>query len=83
MSSYKYFALDPAGKKTSGIIDAQSEREARQIVKTMNLTPLKVHLTNNKKSKSANNQKPIAISNLNWNKVEIPNHPGNNWVVVS
>ena len=53
MSSYKYFALDPAGKKTSGIIDAQSEREARQIVKTMNLTPLKVHLTNNKKSKSA------------------------------
>ena len=37
----------------------------------------------NKKSKSANNQKPIAISNLNWNKVEIPNHPGNNWVVVS
>ena len=53
MSTYKYSALDLTGKKASGILDAQSEREARQIVKAMNLTPLKVHLTNTKKSKTS------------------------------
>ena len=51
MSSYKYSAIDTAGKKTSGILNAQSEREARQYVKSINLTPLSVHLTNTKKSK--------------------------------
>jgi general secretion pathway protein F len=53
MSNYKYSALNAEGKKTSGILNAHSEREARQLVKSMNLTPLKVDLTNTKKSKTA------------------------------
>ena len=52
MSNYKYSALNAEGKKTSGILNAHSEREARQLVKSMNLTPLKVDLTNTKKSKA-------------------------------
>ena len=51
MSSYKYSALDATGKKITGILNAQSEREARQHVKSINLTPLSVNLTNTKRSK--------------------------------
>lgn len=43
MSTYKYTALDSRGKKIHGIITAQSEREARQTIKGMNLTPFKVN----------------------------------------
>jgi len=51
MSTYRYTAIDSEGSKTSGIVTAQSEREARQLIKGMNLTPFKVKLSSRKQSK--------------------------------
>ncbi len=51
MSTYKYTALDSNGKKTAGMITAQSEREARQTIKGMNLTPFKVNISSAKQIK--------------------------------
>ena len=53
MSTYKYSALDESGKKTSGFITAHSEREARQVVKSMNLTPLNVLSVNKRFSRKS------------------------------
>jgi general secretion pathway protein F len=53
MSTYKYSALDESGKKTSGFLTAHSEREARQVVKSMNLTPLNVLSVNKRFSRKS------------------------------
>tara|TARA_B110000003_G_scaffold51697_2_gene50873 strand:+ start:3358 stop:4554 length:1197 start_codon:yes stop_codon:yes gene_type:complete len=42
MSAYSYSALDRNGLKKKGILSAQSEREARKLIKELNLTPLNV-----------------------------------------
>ena len=42
MPAYSYSALDRNGLKKKGILSAQSEREARKLIKELNLTPLNV-----------------------------------------
>ena len=42
MPAYSYVALSNNGSKKKGIISAESEREARRLVKDLKLTPLKV-----------------------------------------
>jgi general secretion pathway protein F len=42
MPTYNYTALDNDGKKKKGILSATSEREARKLVKGLNLTPLNI-----------------------------------------
>ena len=42
MPAYSYTAINKAGTKKKGIISAISEREARKLVKDLNLTPLKI-----------------------------------------
>jgi len=42
MPAYSYVALSNSGSKKKGIISAESEREARRLVKDLKLTPLKV-----------------------------------------
>jgi len=42
MPAYSYVALNQDGSKKKGIISAESEREARRLVKDLKLTPLKV-----------------------------------------
>ena len=42
MPAYSYVALNRNGSKKKGIVSAESEREARRLIKDLKLTPLKV-----------------------------------------
>ena len=48
MAAYSYTAFDNNGLKKKGYISANSEREARKLIKDLNLTPLKVSHSNAK-----------------------------------
>ena len=56
MPSYSYTAINDAGIKKKGILSADSEREARKLVKDLKLTPLKI-------SESKNLDKTLRIKN--------------------
>jgi len=56
MPSYSYTAINYAGIKKKGILSADSEREARKLVKDLKLTPLKI-------SESKNLDKTLRIKN--------------------
>ena len=43
MPAYSYTAINQDGTKKKGILSAESEREARKLVKDLKLTPLKVY----------------------------------------
>ena len=43
MPAYSYTALSLNGEKKKGVLSAQSEREARRLVKELNLTPVNIH----------------------------------------
>ena len=45
MSAYNYTAFDRIGKKQGGFISAASEREARKLIKGLNLIPIDVNET--------------------------------------
>ena len=47
MPAYSYTALNEAGIKKKGILSADSEREARKLVKDLKLTPIKVSESKN------------------------------------
>ena len=47
MPAYSYTALNEAGIKKKGILSADSEREARKLVKELKLTPIKVSESKN------------------------------------
>ena len=40
MPAYSYTALDISGIKKKGVLSAQSERDARKLIKELNLTPM-------------------------------------------
>ena len=42
MPAFSYTAINEAGIKKKGILSANSEREARRLVKDLQLTPLKI-----------------------------------------
>ena len=46
MPAYSYSAIDSNGLKKKGLLSAQSEREARKLIKELNLTPINVSETN-------------------------------------
>ena len=48
MAAYSYTAFDNKGLKKKGYISANSEREARKLIKDLNLTPLEVLHSNTK-----------------------------------
>ena len=43
MPAYSYTAITDTGIKKKGILSANSEREARRLVKDLQLTPLKIY----------------------------------------
>ena len=46
MPAYSYSAIDLNGLKKKGLLSAHSEREARKLIKELNLTPINVSETN-------------------------------------
>jgi general secretion pathway protein F len=62
MAAYSYSAFDTNGVKKKGYLSAQSEREARKLIKELNLTPLEVKLSSSKiVNKSKVKNKDIVI----------------------
>jgi len=47
MPAFSYSAVDNKGKKKKGVISAHSEREARRVIKDLQLTPISVEITKN------------------------------------
>ena len=62
MPAYSYTALDISGIKKKGVLSAQSERDARKLIKELNLTPMTVQeATGNLSSLSKVKNKDIVI----------------------
>ncbi|WXL24661.1 type II secretion system inner membrane protein GspF [Ectopseudomonas mendocina] len=57
MAAYEYLAMDGSGKKSSGVLEADSTRQARQLLRERQLIALKVAVQG-KRSLSASNGKP-------------------------
>ena len=47
MPAFSYIAINELGVKKKGILSADSEKEARKMVKDLHLTPLKVSESKN------------------------------------
>lgn len=45
MAAYEYLAMCSAGRKSSGVIEADSERQVRQLLRERQLVPLKITAT--------------------------------------
>ena len=56
MPAFSYIAINELGVKKKGILSADSEREARKMIKEIHLTPLKV-------SESKNTGKKLKVKN--------------------
>jgi type II secretory pathway component PulF len=54
MSAFDYLALDIRGKKSRGVIEADNDRAARALLKSMSLVPLKLE-TNRVSDPNASN----------------------------
>ena len=68
MPAYSYTALNEAGVKKKGILSADSEREARKLVKDLKLTPIKVSESKNLSRALRIKEKDLRIKNClqNW-----------------
>ena len=64
MPAFNFIAFDSLGKKKDGFINAASEREARRLIKNLNLTPIEVFKTSKTFSKKIKiKSKTIYIDN--------------------
>ena len=67
MPAYSYTALNEAGIKKKGILSADSEREARKLVKDLKLTPIKVSVSKDlSKALKIKEKDVIVMTNVRW-----------------
>ena len=63
MPAYSYSAFNGKGKKQKGYLSANSEREARKLIKALNLTPIKIEeSTKNIRSKARIRTKALVLA---------------------
>lgn len=60
MPAFAYAALDPRGKERKGLLEADSSRQARQLLREQGLTPLKVDAAVARQSAQASQSAPAA-----------------------
>lgn len=58
MAAYKYLALNASGREEKGILEADSVRQVRQLLRDKGLTPLDVDLTRQKEAKPSGGLSP-------------------------
>lgn len=66
MPSYQYEAVDATGRSDQGTLDADSERSARQILRSRGLVPLSVKETRKRAGQSWSAGSKISDSDLGW-----------------
>ena len=66
MPSYQYEAVDATGRSDRGMIDADSERSARQALRARGLLPLSVRQTRKRAGQSWSTGAKISDSDLGW-----------------
>ena len=54
MAAFEYKALDPRGRQKSGVMEGDSARQVRQLLREQGLTPLEVNETTEKAKREAN-----------------------------
>ena len=64
MGAYEYKALDANGKETSGILEADTSRQIRQIIRDKGWMPLSVEEVQQKEEKQTINLQVSKIKNL-------------------
>ena len=52
MAAFEYIALDPKGKQKKGVMEADSARQLRQVLRDMSLTPLEVSPASDRQKRS-------------------------------
>ena len=52
MAAFEYVALDPKGKQKKGVMEADSARQLRQMLRDMSLTPLEVSPASDRQKRS-------------------------------
>lgn len=62
MPAYHFKAINSVGKEQKGVIEAESEKQARQLLRDKALTPLQVRPAQEKKSASKDNRFNISFS---------------------
>ena len=78
MPAYSYTAFDTEGKKLSGDVSAISERDARRLIKDLNLIPLDVSVSFSIKSGILRVKKKVtgACDKTNGNSTGIIDNAG-------
>ncbi len=69
MEAFEYSSLDANGKQRKGIIQADNEKQARQLLRNQNLTPVQVAQVMAAQSKQVNQQ---PVMRLALKKAELP-----------
>ncbi|MES0326801.1 MAG: type II secretion system inner membrane protein GspF, partial [Gammaproteobacteria bacterium] len=64
MAAFEYIALDEKGKEKKGVIEADTAKQVRQILRDKGLTPLQIDSTKVSKKKSEKNTSSLASSKL-------------------
>lgn len=64
MAAFEYIALDEKGKEKKGVIEADTARQVRQILRDKGLTPLQIDSTKVSKKKTEKNTSSFANSKL-------------------
>lgn len=64
MAAFEYIALDAKGKEKKGVIEADTAKLARQILRDKGLTPLQIDNTKAARKKSEKDSSPLSRSKL-------------------
>ncbi len=66
MPAYHYAVINPQGKEQKGVIEADSEKHARQLLREKSLIPLHVQITQEKKLLNAEKKSPASFSSFQF-----------------
>ncbi|HUH40157.1 MAG TPA: type II secretion system inner membrane protein GspF [Castellaniella sp.] len=66
MASYQYEAVDAAGRSERGLVDADTERSARQVLRSRGLVPLTVVQTRGRGRSAWSTRARISDADLGW-----------------
>ncbi|AOE87589.1 type II secretion system inner membrane protein GspF [Pseudomonas sp. TCU-HL1] len=64
MAAYEYLAMDPAGRKLRGVQEADSERQARQLLRERHLVPLRLRTARDGQRSTGSSRRGLGAAEL-------------------